>query len=46
MDFLVQELLRETNTIGNKARGVTVASKIVQMKSEIEKIREQVQNLE
>jgi len=46
MDFLVQELLRETNTIGNKARGVAVASKIVLMKSEIEKIREQVQNLE
>ncbi len=46
MDFLVQELLRETNTIGNKARGVAVASRIVSMKSEIEKIREQVQNLE
>lgn len=46
MDFLVQELLRETNTIGNKARGVSVASKIVAMKSEIEKIREQVQNIE
>lgn len=46
MDFLVQELLRETNTIGNKARGVAVASSIIQMKSEIEKIREQVQNLE
>lgn len=46
MDFLVQELLRETNTIGNKARGVAVASNIVLMKSEIEKIREQVQNLE
>jgi len=46
MDFLVQELLRETNTIGNKARGVSVASSIIQMKSEIEKIREQVQNLE
>lgn len=46
MDFLVQELLRETNTIGNKARGVAVASRIVQMKSEIEKVREQVQNLE
>lgn len=46
MDFLVQELLRETNTIGNKARGVAVAASIIQMKSEIEKIREQVQNLE
>lgn len=46
MDFLVQELLREVNTIGNKARGLSVASRIVQMKSQIEKIREQVQNLE
>lgn len=46
LDFLVQELLREANTIGNKARGVAVAQLIVQMKSEIEKIREQVQNLE
>jgi len=46
MDFLVQELLREANTIGNKARGVSVAQRIVLMKSEIEKIREQVQNLE
>jgi uncharacterized protein (TIGR00255 family) len=46
MDFLVQELLREVNTTGNKARGLAVAQRIVQMKSEIEKIREQVQNLE
>ncbi len=46
MDFLVQELLRETNTIGNKARGLEVANRIVRMKGEIEKIREQVQNLE
>jgi uncharacterized protein (TIGR00255 family) len=46
MDFLVQELLREVNTIGNKARGLPVATRVVQMKSQIEKIREQVQNLE
>jgi uncharacterized protein (TIGR00255 family) len=46
LDFLVQELLREANTIGNKARGVAVAQYVVQMKTEIEKIREQVQNLE
>ncbi|MGI8906253.1 MAG: YicC/YloC family endoribonuclease [Candidatus Sumerlaeaceae bacterium] len=46
LDFLVQELLREANTIGNKARGVAVAQLVVKMKSEIEKIREQVQNLE
>lgn len=46
LDFLVQELLRESNTIGNKARGAAVAARVVAMKGEIEKIREQVQNLE
>ncbi len=46
LDFLVQELLREANTIGNKARGVAVSNRIVAVKGEIEKIREQVQNLE
>lgn len=46
LDFLVQELLREVNTIGNKARGVEVASRVVAVKGEIEKVREQVQNLE
>ncbi|MEI7634834.1 MAG: YicC/YloC family endoribonuclease [bacterium] len=46
MEFLVQELLRETNTIGNKARGLKAAASVVEMKAEIEKIREQVQNIE
>ncbi len=46
MDFLVQELLREVNTIGNKARGLEISQRVVRMKSEIEKIREQVQNIE
>ena len=46
MDFLTQELLREANTVGNKARGTAIATRIVEMKSEIEKIREQVQNIE
>ena len=46
MDFLAQELLREVNTLGTKARGLAVAQKIVEMKSEVEKLREQVQNLE
>jgi uncharacterized protein (TIGR00255 family) len=46
MDFLVQELLREANTIGNKARGLEIATRVVRMKGEIEKIREQVQNIE
>jgi uncharacterized protein (TIGR00255 family) len=46
MDFLTQELLREANTIGNKARGLEIATRVVRMKGEIEKIREQVQNIE
>ena len=46
MDFLVQEMLREVNTIGNKARGLEISQRVVRMKSEIEKIREQVQNIE
>lgn len=46
LDFLVQELNRETNTIGSKCQDVTIARKVVDIKSEIEKIREQIQNLE
>ncbi|MCX7718726.1 MAG: YicC family protein [Candidatus Sumerlaeaceae bacterium] len=46
LDFLTQELQREVTTIGNKARGVPAAKRVVDMKAEIEKIREQVQNLE
>lgn len=46
LDFLVQELNRETNTIGSKAQDLEIARIVVEMKSEIEKIREQVQNLE
>ncbi len=46
LDFLVQELNRETNTIGSKCQDVAVARKVVDIKSEIEKIREQIQNLE
>lgn len=46
MDFLVQELLREATTIGNKARGASISSLMVGMKSEIEKIREQALNIE
>lgn len=46
LDFLVQELLREANTVGNKARGIAMSSHVVAIKGEIEKIREQVQNLE
>jgi uncharacterized protein (TIGR00255 family) len=46
MDFLVQELNREVNTIGSKCGDLAVARDVVDMKSEIEKIREQVQNIE
>ena len=46
LDFLIQEFNRETNTIGSKANSKDVAQLVVDMKSEIEKIREQVQNIE
>ena len=46
MDFLVQELNREANTIGSKAQDVAIAGKVVNIKAEIEKIREQIQNIE
>ena len=46
MDFLVQEMNRETNTIGSKANVVAIARKVVDIKAEIEKIREQIQNIE
>ena len=46
LDFLVQEINRETNTIGSKAQDVTLARVVVDMKAEIEKIREQIQNIE
>lgn len=46
LDFLVQELNRETNTIGSKANDLIISQLVVEMKSEIEKIREQVQNIE
>ena len=46
MDFLVQEMNREANTIGSKAQDVEIAKKVIDIKAEIEKIREQVQNIE
>lgn len=46
LDFLVQELNRETNTIGSKCQDLRVTRLVVDMKSEIEKIREQIQNVE
>lgn len=46
LDFLVQEINRETNTIGSKSQDLSLTRQIVDMKSEIEKIREQIQNIE
>ena len=46
LDFLVQEMNREANTIGSKCQDVSIAQTVVNIKSEIEKIREQIQNIE
>ena len=46
LDFIVQEINRETNTIGSKAQDLEIAQIVVNIKSEIEKIREQIQNIE
>ena len=46
LDFLVQEMNREANTIGSKANDIELAKIVVDIKSEIEKIREQIQNIE
>lgn len=46
LDFLVQEMNREANTIGSKANDLEITNKVLEIKSEIEKIREQVQNIE
>ena len=46
LDFLIQEINREVNTIGSKANDISLSQYVVEMKSEIEKIREQVQNIE
>lgn len=46
LDFIVQEMNRETNTIGSKCQDMEIARIVVDIKSEIEKIREQIQNIE
>jgi len=46
LDFLLQEMGREVNTIGSKASDLEISSQVVELKSELEKIREQVQNIE
>ena len=46
LDFMVQEIFREINTLGNKAACAEVSPLVVTMKTELEKIREQIQNIE
>ena len=46
LDFLVQEMNRETNTIGSKCQNSAIAKMVVEIKCELEKIREQIQNIE
>lgn len=46
LDFLIQEFNREINTIGSKANDITITKYVVELKAELEKIREQIQNIE
>lgn len=46
LDFIVQEMNRETNTIGSKANNLEISTAVIELKNEIEKIREQIQNIE
>ena len=46
LDFLVQEINREANTIGSKGSDIEIARKVIDIKAEVEKIREQIQNIE
>lgn len=46
LDFLAQEMGREINTIGSKSQGVRIAHQVIEFKSELERIREQIQNVE
>ena len=46
LDFLIQEINREVNTIGSKASDIEIAKTVVTLKGEIEKLREQIQNIE
>ena len=46
IDFLIQEMNRETNTIGSKSSDLNITNLVVEVKSELEKIREQIQNIE
>ena len=46
LDFLSQEMLREVNTMGSKSRSAALRTLVIELKTEVERIREQVQNVE
>ena len=46
LDFLIQEMNRETNTIGSKANCLEITNKVIDIKTQLENIREQIQNIE
>ena len=46
LDFIAQELHREINTVGSKSNDYTISKSVIEIKSEIEKIREQLKNIE
>ena len=46
MDFLLQEMHREINTIGSKSNDLTISGNVIEVKAELAKLREQVQNIE
>lgn len=46
LDFLIQEMNRETNTIASKANQLEIINEVVEIKTELENIREQIQNIE
>ena len=46
LEFMVQEILREINTIGSKANDLDISANVIEFKAELERIREQVQNIE
>ena len=46
LDFIIQELRREVNTIGSKSQDIELSTIVVEMKHELEKIKEQIQNLQ
>jgi uncharacterized protein (TIGR00255 family) len=46
LDFLTQEMFRETNTIGSKANDVEIARHVIEIKTAVERVREMIQNIE